>query len=160
MTLPVIKGPLLHQSEVCNAVLRALPEWFGIERAILQYVQDVDSLPTFIASMEGETAAFLTLKLHNVYSAEIYVMGVYTQWHRYGIGKSLLAAAEKWLRDQDIQYLQVKTLADKDPNPNYAHTRAFYFKMGFRPLEVIEDIWGPENPCLVMVKSLQGDTQT
>jgi hypothetical protein len=32
-----IEGPLLGQGTVCEAILRASPEWFGIEAATAQY---------------------------------------------------------------------------------------------------------------------------
>jgi GNAT superfamily N-acetyltransferase len=154
MTIPVVEGPFLHQSALCEMILRSLPDWFGVESSIRQYVQDADKLPTFTVMMEGETAGFLTLKQHNIYTAEIYVMGVLPRWHRHGLGSVLINAAENWLKEKDVQFLQVKTLADTHPDPGYARTRAFYFQMGFRPLEVIENLWGYENPCLLMIKAL------
>jgi len=36
----------------------------------------------------------------------------------------------------------------------YAATRAFYLAMGFRELECIPEIWGSENPCMVMIMSI------
>jgi GNAT superfamily N-acetyltransferase len=150
----LVSGPLLGQSAVCECVLRALPEWFGIEAAVQEYVRSVDDLRTFIVQVQGETAGFLTLKQHTPYAAELYVMGILPRWHRHGFGTALLAAAEAYLRGLAVQYLQVKTLSDKHPDPGYALTRAFYFRSGFRPLQEIEQIWGPDNPCLLMVKRL------
>jgi hypothetical protein len=48
----------------------------------------------------------------------------------------------------------VKTLAPSDPDPGYEATRAFYAAAGFRPLETLPQVWGPENPCLLMVRPL------
>jgi len=47
--------------------------------------------------------------------------------------------------------LQVKTLDKSHPDKNYACTRKFYEAMGFRPLECIPELWGKDNPCLIMV---------
>jgi len=44
--------------------------------------------------------------------------------------------------------------APRDPDPGYARTRAFYAAMGFEPLEEIVQVWGPDNPCLLLVKRL------
>jgi ribosomal protein S18 acetylase RimI-like enzyme len=148
-----VRGPLLCQSAVCAPILRALPGWFGIEAATEKYISDIDGLPTFIAAIGGQVVGFLTLKQHNEFSAEIYVMGVKVEMHHKGIGSALVQAAEATLRQQGTAYLQVKTLSAKHPDVNYARTRAFYFKLGFRPLEELE-IWGSENPCLLMVKAL------
>lgn len=152
---PVVRGPLYGQSALCERILRSLPDWFGLEDSIREYVQVTDALPTFTAEAEGETVGFLSLKLHNRYAAEVYVMGILTDWHRQGLGRAILSASENWLVAQEIEYLQVKTLADTHPDPFYARTRAFYLRMGFRPLEVFDEkIWGSENPCLLMVKKL------
>jgi ribosomal protein S18 acetylase RimI-like enzyme len=131
-------------------VLAALPGWFGIEEAVERYVREVAELPTFAVERDG----FLALKLHTDAAAEIYVMGVRPQSHRRGIGTALLEAAEAFLRERDVEYLQVKTLGPSHPSEHYAATRSFYAARGFRPLEELTAIWGEANPCLVMVKHL------
>jgi ribosomal protein S18 acetylase RimI-like enzyme len=138
----------------CEPILRSLPDWFGIEEAVIQYVQEIDGLPTWLASVGNETAGFLTIKQHNPFAAEILVMGVRRSHQRHGAGRALVLAAEQELRQQGVQFLQVKTLSASHPDENYARTRAFYFAVGFRPLEEIASLWGPANPCLLMVKSL------
>lgn len=49
---------------------------------------------------------------------------------------------------------EVKTLAPSHPDRNYAKTRAFYQRVGFRPLEELPELWGEANPCLLMVKRI------
>ena len=151
----LISGPHLQQSQPCAQILRALPEWFGIEDAIQQYIQEIDDLPTFTADTEGVFIGFLTLKHHNPYSAEIYVMGVLPDFHGRGAGRGLVKTAESYLRRRGTEFLQVKTLSEKHPDKNYAKTRSFYTKMGFKPLEELVHVWGSENPCLLMIKSLR-----
>jgi ribosomal protein S18 acetylase RimI-like enzyme len=148
------KGPIVGQSTVCEPILRALPAWFGVEEATRQYIQDIDVLPTFLALIDGEVVGFLTLKQHTAYTAEIHVMGVHPEMHRRGVGQALMNKAEAHLQEQGIEYLQVKTLSPIHPDGGYARTRAFYLTMGFRPLEEFPDLWGPENPCLQMIKWL------
>jgi GNAT superfamily N-acetyltransferase len=149
-----VRGPLLGQASVCEPILRSLPEWFGIESAIVEYVRAIDRLPTFVAEVDGAPAAFLTLRPTSEYAAEIHVMAVRREAHRHGLGRALVGAAEAHLRAQGTEFLQVKTLAESDPDANYAATRAFYAAMGFRPLEEIRQIWGEENPCQIMVKTV------
>ncbi|MEM5773474.1 MAG: GNAT family N-acetyltransferase, partial [Anaerolineaceae bacterium] len=155
-----VRGPLYGQAAACEKILRSLPDWFGIESSICGYMEEVGQLPTFTAStasMEDEPVGFLALKLHNRYAAEVYVMGILTAWQRRGLGRAILSAAESWLLEQGVEYLQVKTLADTHPDPFYARTREFYLRMGFRPLENFEEkMWGSENPCLLMVKRIGG----
>jgi ribosomal protein S18 acetylase RimI-like enzyme len=131
-------------------VLAALPDWFGIEEAVDAYVRDVAALQTFAAGRAG----FLALKQHTDAAAEIYVMGVRPESRGRGLGTALLEAAESFLRAREVEYLQVKTLGPSQPSEHYAETRSFYAARGFRPLEELTAIWGEENPCLIMVKSL------
>ena len=138
------------RSELCRDVLAALPGWFGIQDAVDRYIQEVAGLPTFAAGRDG----FLSLKLHGDAAAEIYVMGVRPERQRRGIGTALLEAAEAFLREREVEYLQVKTLGPSHPSEHYAATRSFYAARGFRPLEELTAIWGEDNPCLIMVKRL------
>ena len=149
-----IAGPHHGTSTACEPILRSLPDWFGIEEAIVQYAAEIDTLPTFLASTAEGVIGFLSLKQHNPYAAEVYVMGVIQEAHRQGIGKVLMVEAEKWLVKQGVEYLQVKTLGPSHSDPNYARTRAFYQALGFRPLEEFRQIWDEHNPCLVLVKRL------
>jgi ribosomal protein S18 acetylase RimI-like enzyme len=149
-----VQGPLLGMASACEPILRDLPQWFGIPEATEQYLKDIEGLPTFIASLEGEAVGFLTLREHSEYAAEIHVMGVRPELHRNGVGRALVCGAESSLRKRGFEYMQVKTLSERHPDLNYARTRAFYSAMGFRPLEEFPELWGEENPCLQMIKSL------
>jgi len=150
-----IIGPLLGQAAACEPILRSLPDWFGIEEAIVAYVNEIDALPTFLALDQEERAVgFMSVKQHFPHAAELYVLGVRPEWHGRGMGRALLARVEAYLRDLGVEYLQVKTLAPSHPDPNYARTRRFYEAVGFRPLEVLPDLWGEHNPCLIMIKKL------
>jgi ribosomal protein S18 acetylase RimI-like enzyme len=149
-----IKGPFLSKSGICEPVIRSLPEWFGIEEANRRYLEDIDASPTFLALVESKVVGFLTLKEHGLYTAEIQIMAVLPGLHRRGIGSGLLDVGQDYLRSKGIEYLQVKTLSASHPDGSYILTRAFYHSRGFRPLEEFPDLWGEENPCLQMVKSL------
>ena len=150
----IVRGPLTGQRALCEPILRALPEWFGIEEATQAYAEQTDVLPTFVAICDDRPVGFLTLRLHSAYAAEISVMGVVRSEQRRGAGRALIAAAETYLRGAGVGFLQVKTLSSTHPDPYYARTREFYFAMGFRPLEEFPELWGAANPCLQMVKSL------
>ena len=155
----IVEGPVVGKRRQCEAILRALPDWFGVESAILRYASDIDSLPTFVAVAGGAVVGFLTLRRHTEFSGEIHVMAVRPEMHRRGIGRRLLERAEKWLAAENVEYLQVKTLAPSRPDDCYERTRSFYFAMGFRPLEELRDFWDANNPCLLMVKKLPGHTR-
>ena len=139
------------RSDLCRSVLATLPEWFEIEEAVERYIREVAELPTFAVGSDG----FLTLKIHTPAAAEIYVMGVRPESQGRGAGTALVTAAEDFLRAQGVELLQVKTLGPSRPSCHYARTRHFYDTCGFRPLEESTEIWGEDNPCLIMVKSLR-----
>lgn len=149
-----IQGPMFHQASRCEPIMRALPDWFGIEEALVQYISEIEHLPTFIACQDERAVGFLSVKQHNPYSAEIHVMAVLQEMHRKGIGQHLVARAEDYLRSRNVEYLHLKTLSDSHPDEGYAKTRAFYNAVGFRPLEELPTLWNEENPCLIMVKRL------
>ena len=57
-------GPKLDAAAQCEAVLRTLPGWFGIEEALLTYARDSTLLPTFaIADDEAPIAGFIALEV-------------------------------------------------------------------------------------------------
>ena len=149
-----IEGPVVGQSSVCEPILRALPDWFGIEEALVDYVKDTDVMPTFVAVTDDGPAGFLTINRHFPGAAEIQVMGILPGLHRKGIGQALLDRAEAWLCGESVQYLQVKTLSPARPDEAYERTRAFYLAMGFGPLEEFKTLWCEANPCLLLVKKL------
>ena len=149
----VIQGAALGQSVLCEPIFYLLPEWFGIKTAISNYVREIDRLPTFLAVNEEQVVGFLSLKQHSEYAAEIYVMAVHPQFHRLGIGRRLVKVAEQKLCSSRVEYLQVKTLGASHPDEHYAKTRAFYYSVGFKPLEEFIGLW-KGNPCLQMIKRL------
>ena len=74
--------------------------------------------------------------------------------HRAGIGRRIVERVEAGLTTNGVRLLEVKTLGPSGGSEEYARTRAFYEAIGFLPLEERTDIWGPENPCLILVKPL------
>ena len=59
-----VDGPLSGQGKVCELVLRALPQWFGIESATLNYIRSADELPSFVAYLAGEPVGIALLERH------------------------------------------------------------------------------------------------
>ena len=146
--------PYSQQSKIAELILRSLTQWFGIEQALIKYLKEIEKLPTLLAQVDNRYVGFLTFKRHNRYAAELYVMGICPEYQRCGIGRSLIQHTESILRQQNIEYWQVKTLAASHPDSFYKQTRAFYSAMGFRPLEEFTQLWGKDNPCLLMIKHL------
>lgn len=137
----------------CEAILRALPEWFGIESSLVQYVESTTQFPTWLAESSGSASGFITIHRHFPQSAEIHVIGVHPAHHRTGIGRRLVTFAEDDLRRDECLFLQVKTLDESRPSAAYAMTRKFYRAMGFVPVKAFPTLW-PGNPALMLIKSL------
>ncbi|MBI1777515.1 MAG: GNAT family N-acetyltransferase [Proteobacteria bacterium] len=142
------------KASVCREILSGLPEWFGWPGAVDGYVRSVPQLPMLGCQVAGGTVGFLSLKTHATYSLEVYVLGVKPEWHRKGVGRTLIGMAERRARDNGLGFLSVKTVADLDPSPDYARTRKFYAAMGFLPLEAFKTLFRSGDPCLLMVKPL------
>jgi XTP/dITP diphosphohydrolase len=142
------------RSSICESILRALPDWFAIETALLQYVREAAELPMLVAVEDGVPIGFITLRQQSACAWEIHVIGVRPEGHRRGIGRRLLAEGERLVRDRAAEFLAVKTLSGSAEYEPYDMTRAFYEAMGFRPLMELPTLWSAEDPCLVMVKPL------
>jgi len=143
-----------NKAQTCEDILRSLPEWFGIEESTRNYIEEARSRPMFITK-EGDTiTGFLTLTLHNEFTGEIHVMGIKKEYHRKGLGKALVERAVSYLIARKYEFLTVKTLSPSRECPEYEKTRKFYLALGFKPLEEFKTLWGKDNPCLFLAKSL------
>ncbi len=141
-------------SRICKKVLHALPEWFGIEKANREYINNVQKSDFYAASVFGKTVGFFSIISHFPQTSEIYVCGILPEFHRIKIGKKILNAVENDLRKRGVKFLTVKTLSASHPDKGYAKTREFYRACGFIPLEEFKTLWGENSPCLFMVKEL------
>jgi len=142
------------KSNICEKVLNALPNWFGVPESIADYVSGVGDKP-FYGVYDGDAAVgFVSIKIHNPHTAEIYVMGILEDYHRNGIGRKLVKICEDYCRLHGMEFLTVKTLDETNPDVYYKKTRLFYESMGFKPLEVFPLLWDECNPCLFLAKSV------
>ena len=142
----------VEKSNICNDVLRSLPDWFGIESSIVNYVKHVRSMPFYAAFNDDKTIGFVALKIHGHFTSEVYVMAVLKEYHRQGIGRMLIEHCEMLCRKFETEFLTVKTLDGSIEDQYYEKTRLFYLSVGFRPLEVFPLLWNNDNPCLFMAK--------
>jgi ribosomal protein S18 acetylase RimI-like enzyme len=144
----------LTKSEVTEKILRDLPEWFGNEKSLIEYIEEVRD-KVFYCAYDGEDAiGFICIKSHNEFTADIYVTGILKQYHRQGLGRRMVSIAEEYLKESGYKFFMVKTLGESSDYEFYRRTREFYKSVGFYPLEEIKEIWDADNPCLIMVKAL------
>jgi ribosomal protein S18 acetylase RimI-like enzyme len=144
-----------RRGAISREVLESLPEWFGIPASVENYITAADELRMLACfGPAGEVIGFVSIKTHTPFAAEVYVMGVKRPWHRRGIGRVLIEAVVELAISLGIRFLTVKTLAPSNDDQNYARTRLFYEAVGFLPIEEFPTLWGPENPCLFMLRLL------
>ena len=68
----------------CVAVLRALPAWFGIESAIVDYGKDLETLDGLVAVDDGRVVGFSGQKRYGERAVEINVIGVLPEYRGKG----------------------------------------------------------------------------
>ena len=141
--------------EISTSILKSLPDWFGIPESTQEYINESSNLPFFATTEASKPLGFISIKGNNQYTAEIYVMGVLPDYHKQGIGRGLFNKVSDWSKENGYEFLQVKTLDESHPDVYYAGTRKFYLSMGFKPLECFPELWGKENPCLIMIQSIR-----
>ena len=149
-----IQAPSKNCGLYAEKILRSLPNWFGIEKATLQYIKDANTMPTMLVVDVSNIIGFLTVKRHFSEAAEIHCMGLLPKYHRKGIGRLLITELEKYLKKEKYKILQVKTISNDSDCKYYAQTRKFYISVGFIPIEVFPKLWDESNPCLQLVKQL------
>lgn len=147
-----------HVPEDVARLLASVPEWFGRPESNAEYVDAARSMETWsVRDAQRQVLGVTLTDRHFPHSIEVHLMVVDRAVHGSGIGTAMLNAIEDDAVRRGVRLLEVKTLGDSHPDVHYAHTRRFYEKCGFLPLEET-DLWGEDTPCLIMVKPL-GDSQ-
>ena len=155
-----IEAPVIRQvedaeekSRICREILEALPEWFEVPESREQYIRECRKWFFAAAERNGRAVGFLCLKETGKATVELAVTGVLKALHRRGTGRALFEAAKKIAAEEDYSFLQVKTVK-MGVYPDYDDTNRFYRSLGFWEFEVINEIWGEDNPCQIYVMSL------
>lgn len=138
---------------IARNILEALHDWFEVDESREQYIREsADQI--FLAAKEQDAyVGFLCLKQTGNATVELAVMGVLKEYHRCGLGRKLVQEAQRIAKDAGFSFMQVKTVR-MGVYEDYDRTNLFYISCGFKELEVIEAIWGAENPCQIYIKSL------
>ena len=140
---------------VVAEVLKDLPEWFGIPESTQAYIEGAKDLKVWAAFQESDLLGFVSLSYSSEDCAEIDCLGVKKAHQGRGIGSQLLATLESEARKNVdyVDYLQVKTVAEGS-NKDYDRTNVFYRSLGFKKLEIFPQLWGPQNPCQILIKKM------
>ena len=138
---------------IARNILEALNEWFEVEESREQYIAESADMTFFAAEEDGDYVGFLCLKQTGNATVELAVMGVLKEYHRRGIGRALFDEAAKTAKAEGYSFMQVKTVR-MGVYEDYDRTNMFYISCGFKEFEVINAVWGNENPCQIYVMSL------
>ena len=141
-----------QKKAVVAEVLKDLPEWFGIPESTQVYIEGATTLQVWAAYQESDLTGFVSLSYSSEDCAEIDCLGVKKGHQGRGIGSQLLANLESEAGKQ-VDYLQVKTVAEGS-NKDYDRTNVFYRSLGFKKLEIFPQLWGPQNPCQILIKKM------
>ena len=95
------KDPALRR-RILETLTARLPEWFAQAESNRHYAEQAEILEAWVARIGGQPVGLLLLKRHSAVSAEIYWLGVDPDHHRQGIGKALIGAVERRLREEKI----------------------------------------------------------
>ena len=141
-----------YKMAVVAEVLKDLPEWFGIPESTQAYIEGAKDLQVWAAYQESDLAGFVNLSYSSEDCAEIDCLGVKKAYQGRGIGSQLLATLESEA-NKNVDFLQVKTVAEGS-NKDYDRTNIFYRSLGFKKLEIFPQLWGPQNPCQILIKKI------
>ena len=140
------------KTSITLEIMNSLRKCFNPPEDIIKKSVEHRNMPFFAAYDGTKVIGFVALKIHNKYTVEIYNFGVLEEYHRQGIGYSLLLIVENYSKENEYKFITVKTLDSSVEYEPYERTRAFYFKNGFYPLEVFPLYWNKDNPCLFLAK--------
>jgi GNAT superfamily N-acetyltransferase len=153
MTITIRLAPS-GSGAICQSILAELPEWFGIPESNTAYAHRAEAGPAWIARLDGQDVGLMVLKPHFDDTLEIELLAVRRARHRGGAGRALVEQAVTLVGSEGRRFLTVKTRGPSAPYEPYERTRAFYQAMGFAALEEFTEIWGPENPALLMARAV------
>ena len=142
-----------QKETISRQILESLTEWFEVEESREKYIAESVGQMFFAAMKDEKPVGFLCLKQTGNETVELAVMGVLKEYHRSGIGRQLFEAAKTAAKDSGYSFFQVKTVK-MGVYEDYDRTNRFYLACGFKEFEVIESLWGKENPCQIYIMSL------
>ncbi|HTW36308.1 MAG TPA: GNAT family N-acetyltransferase [Rhizomicrobium sp.] len=140
----------------CASNLAELPEWFGLPDSNAAYTALAERERAWVAEDAGDTLGLMILADPGFSAIDIHLLAVRRHAHRRGVGRALVRQACAVAKAMGKTYVTVKTRGPSRDYEPYRRTRAFYDAVGFTALEEFTAIWGPENPCLIMIMPVPG----
>jgi ribosomal protein S18 acetylase RimI-like enzyme len=141
------------KEEITRLILNELPDWFGIPEAIDEYATNNRKYPLWTYLDNQKPVAFISLKATSQHTAEIYVIGVNSNYMGKGIGTSLFEVFKSYALNHGFSFIQVKTVKE-GVYPHYDKTNHFYRTLGFKELEAFPELWDEKNICQIYILAL------
>lgn len=138
---------------ISRRILEALHDWFEVDEGREKYISDCAEWLFFSAKERGNYTGFLCLKETGRDTVELAVMGVLKEYHRKGVGRALFEEAKNTAIKAGYSFMQVKTVK-MGVYADYDITNQFYQSLGFKEFEVMNELWGEDNPCQIYVMYL------
>ncbi len=152
-----VRTATLDDVAQCVAVLGALPDFFTLDTHE-KLAAEMRVGRTWVAEVESrDICGFIHVMQRSERSAEITFAAVLPESRRQGIGRALVAAAVRALRDTGVVLVEVKTLDATSNYEPYVATRAFWESQGFVQLDMIDPLpgWQSGNPSAIYVAALE-----
>jgi len=101
------------KSEICYNIIDNLDNWFGKEDTNQKYSRGVRE-DFFLSAQIGDIPiGFISVKDHNQFTSEVYVLGILKEFHKKGIGERLIKIASNRLSEEEPCLYMVKVLDEK-----------------------------------------------
>lgn len=98
------------KERICKEILEQLPEWFSKKDGITQYAKESRTSHLWAAVENEKTVGFIVMKETSPYTVEINVMGVIKEHQRKGIGAELFKSFYDFAKNNNYEFIQVKTV--------------------------------------------------
>ncbi|NVM05325.1 MAG: GNAT family N-acetyltransferase [Candidatus Helarchaeota archaeon] len=112
------------------------PKWFDPE-AIETMKKEFRNKRGYVAIVNNNVVGFISYKLKEE-GLELSWIGVLEKYHRKGIGKKLIEKLLMYAKEKKCKYIDVETVAPHHADENYKKTIAFYKKIGFKVVKILE----------------------
>ena len=119
---------------LCQMITMELPEYFGLPEANEHYAIGVTNRINFAAKKDDNYIALISIDFPYPNNANIYWMGVRSDFQRQGVGRRLIDEACHFALTQGAKTITVETLSPSESEENYLKTYLFYQSAGFKSL--------------------------
>ena len=150
---PHIREIIQEDHTTIVEMAKSLRQWFT-ELGVQQIAGDLRTQKGLVALEDENVAGFVTYAVAvDERVAELTWIAVHPNFHRKGIGRSLVEALEEVLVSLGVSAIEVSTVADTVEYEPYTRTRSFYHALGFLDVRVDRG-WYPSGDDRLLLRKL------